>query len=364
MFLRQKSNGTDVDEADATLRAPGLRGNRKALGDITNNIPASKLGKDVPKKLGSGSYNVPPAISSFEATTDMEVADVLLSARSQTDPPPAIEDRAYMQRESDDIDSRDANNPLLCTCVVNEMYDWFGKVEREIHTSSYMTSNQPHINERMRCILVDWLVEVHLKFKMVPETLYLSVQIIDRHLERNQVRRSKLQLVGVAALLVASKYEEIYPPELRDLVYITDRAYNKQEILEMENQIVVGLEYNLTVPTIHTFLCRYLKAAHADRTMVQLACYLAERTLQEYSMIRFLPSVIAASSVYIARKSLRRHPWSPTLLHYTNYDECDLSECVEEMKTFIDNTSAAQQAVNRKYSSPKFGAVAKMTMIA
>jgi cyclin B len=98
--------------------------------------------------------------------------------------------------------------------------------------AEYMSS-QPYINERMRTILVDWLVEVHLKFKMVPETLYLTVHIIDRFLEDNRVRRSKLQLVGVAALLVASKYEEIYPPELRDLVYITDRAYNKQEILEV-----------------------------------------------------------------------------------------------------------------------------------
>jgi cyclin B len=69
---------------------------------------------------------------------------------------------------------------------------------------------------------------------MVLETLYLTVNVIDRYLSLKQVRRSKLQLVGVASLLLASKYEEIYPPELRDLVYITDRAYNKQEILQME----------------------------------------------------------------------------------------------------------------------------------
>ena len=97
---------------------------------------------------------------------------------------------------------------------------------------------------------------------MVPETLYLTVHIIDRFLAEKQVRRSKLQLVGVSALLVASKYEEIYPPELRDLVYITDRAYNKQEILEMENQICVTLDYNLTMPTTHSFLCRFLKVSY------------------------------------------------------------------------------------------------------
>merc|ERR1719491_1265825 len=103
--------------------------------------------------------------------------------------------------------------------------------------------NQTHINERMRSILVDWLVEVHLKFKLVPETLYLTINIIDRFLERQEVSRPKLQLVGVTALLIGSKYEEIYPPELRDLVYICDRAYSKQEILDMEETVLKTLEY-------------------------------------------------------------------------------------------------------------------------
>ena len=161
---------------------------------------------------------------------------------------------------------------------------------------------------------------------------------------------------------MAAKYEEIYPPELRDLVYITDKAYNKQEILEMETEIVNALHYQFTVPTTHTFLCRYLKAAHADRTMVQLSCYLAERSLQEYSCVMFLPSIIAATAVHIARKSLKRHPWSPTLLKYTKYDEDDLLACAEEMRVFL-NASGAQQAVNRKYSSPRFGSVAKTTLV-
>ena len=197
---------------------------------------------------------------------------------------------------------------------------------------------------------------------MVPESLYLTVMLIDRYLEKKQVRRSKLQLVGVAALLLAAKYEEIYPPELRDLVHITDRAYNKQEILEMESEIAISLDYQLTIPTVHSFLCRYLKAAHADRTMVQLACYLAERTLQEYGMVKFLPSTVAATAVYISRKSLKRHPWSPTLVKYTNYDEADMAACSESMAAFVNNANAPQQAVSRKYASPKFGGVAKMTM--
>jgi cyclin B len=79
----------------------------------------------------------------------------------------------------------------------------------------------------MWAILIDWLVEVHLKFKLVPETLYLTVSLIDRYLEKVEVHWEKLQLVGVTAMLIASKYEEIYAPEVQDFVYITDKAYQK-----------------------------------------------------------------------------------------------------------------------------------------
>jgi cyclin B len=146
------------------------------------------------------------------------------------------------------------------------------------------------------------------------------------------------------------------------LVYITDKAYTKQEILEMEADILTTLDFKFTVPTIHTFLCRYLKAAHADRAMVQLSCYLTERCLQEYTLLRFLPSEIAAAAVLIARTTLKRHPWSPTLVKYTHYDEPDLAACINEMRNTITNPTNQQQAVHRKYSSTKFGAVAKMAL--
>ena len=83
----------------------------------------------------------------------------------------------------------------------------------------------------MRAILVDWIIEVHLKFKLLPETLFITVSLIDRYLEQIQIKRTNLQLVGVTAMLIASKYEEIYAPEVRDFVYITDNAYTKEEIL-------------------------------------------------------------------------------------------------------------------------------------
>lgn len=131
---------------------------------------------------------------------------------------------------ADDIDERDTDDPLCVTSYVQDMYEHFRTKEGSTSVRPVYMEDQQYINERMRSILVDWLVEVHLKFKLVPETLYLTVNIIDRYLEKTEVTRPKLQLVGVTALLIASKYEEIYPPELRDLVYICDRAYSKNEV--------------------------------------------------------------------------------------------------------------------------------------
>ena len=260
----------------------------------------------------------------------------------------------------DDIDERDANDPLCATEYVQDMYKHFRTKETMTSVRPIFMEHQTHINERMRSILVDWLVEVHLKFKLVPETLYLTVNIIDRYLERTEVSRPKLQLVGVTALLIGSKYEEIYPPELRDLVYICDHAYRKEQILEMEEKVLKTLEYQITIPSAHAFLVRYLKAAHADRKIVQLSCYILDGTLQSYNLLHYLPSQLAAAAVLIARKVVGRNAWSPTLLRYASYCEEDIMPVARAVLAEKSSASPELRAVNKKYSSSRYGGVASM----
>jgi hypothetical protein len=152
----------------------------------------------------------------------------------------------------------------------------------------------------MRAILVDWLVEVHMKFRLVPETLYLCINILDRYLSIVDVERSKLQLVGVTALFIACKYEEIYPPEVRDCVYITDRGFTRQEVLNMENEILTKLCFKISVSTGHPFLQRFLFITNATTTMKFAANYYMERVLQEHEFLAFRPSIIAAAAVCLA----------------------------------------------------------------
>ena len=87
---------------------------------------------------------------------------------------------------------------------------------------------QPHITERMRSILIDWIIEVHFQFKLKVESLFLTVNLIDRFLEKQVVTKENLQLVGVCAMLIAFKYEEIWPPLIKDYIHISDNAYTKE----------------------------------------------------------------------------------------------------------------------------------------
>jgi len=116
-------------------------------------------------------------------------------------------------------------------------------------TTTYMESVQTDINPMMRSILLDWLVEVGMEYRLTSDTLFLSAAYIDRFLSLVDVKRNRLQLVGVTAMLVASKYEEIWAPEVRDFVYISDRAYTRDQILNMEKIMLNSLRFNLTVPS-------------------------------------------------------------------------------------------------------------------
>lgn len=132
-----------------------------------------------------------------------------------------------------------------------------------LSNQAYMRKQQD-ITESMRAILVDWLIDVHLKFKLLPETLFLTVNLIDRYLSIKTMARGKLQLLGVSALLIATKYEEIYPPTIKDMVYITDNAYSKDEILAMESTVLVSLDFNIQQTSQFRFLERYAKVNKCD----------------------------------------------------------------------------------------------------
>jgi len=96
--------------------------------------------------------------------------------------------------------------------------------------------------------------QVSEEYRLVPETLYLTVNYIDRYLSGNVISRQKLQLLGVACMMIAAKYEEICAPQVEEFCYITDNTYLKDEVLDMESDVLNYLKFEMTAPTTKCFL--------------------------------------------------------------------------------------------------------------
>ncbi|KAG6679049.1 hypothetical protein I3842_14G111400 [Carya illinoinensis] len=186
--------------------------------------------------------------------------------------------------------------------------------------------------------------------------------IVDRFLSVKSVSRRELQLVGISSMLIASKYEEIWAPEVNDFVCISDNAYIREQILVKEKTILEKLEWLLTVPTPYVFLVRYIKASiPSDKEMENTVFFLAELGLMHYPAVTaYCPSNIAASAVYAARCTLGRIPfWTRTLEQHTGYSEDQLKDCAELLVSLHSAAAESKlKAVYRKFSCSERGAVA------
>ncbi|KAJ1403868.1 Cyclin-like [Sesbania bispinosa] len=260
-----------------------------------------------------------------------------------------------------DIDTCDANNPLAVVDYIEDLYSYYRKMESTSCVSPNYMAQQFDINERMRAILIDWLIEVHDKFDLMHETLFLTINLIDRFLAKQSVVRKKLQLVGLVAMLLACKYEEVSVPVVGDLILISDKAYTRKEVLEMEKLMVNTLQFNMSVPTVYVFMKRFLKAAQADRKLEALAFFLVELSLVEYEMLKFPPSQLAAAAVYTAQCTIYGFKqWSKTCEWHTNYSEDQLLKCSSLMVDFHHKAGTGKlTGVHRKYCSSKFNYTAK-----
>ncbi|KAI5596561.1 hypothetical protein BDE02_02G009400 [Populus trichocarpa] len=260
-----------------------------------------------------------------------------------------------------DIDGCDKKNPLAVVEYVDDLYNFYKKAEISGFVASNYMEQQFDINERMRGILIDWLIEVHYKFELMEETLYLTVNLIDRFLAVQPVARKKLQLVGVTAMLLACKYEEVSVPVVEDLILISDKAYSRKEVLDMEKLMVNTLQFNLSVPTPYVFMRRFLKASQCDTKLELLSFFIVELCLVEYDMLKFPPSLLAAAAIYTAQCTLSgTKQWSKTNEYYTSYSEEQLRECSRLMVNFHRNSGTGKlTGVHRKYSTSKFGYAVK-----
>ncbi|KAK2373241.1 CYCLIN B2-4 [Trifolium repens] len=334
-----KIAGTHKSNAEGTTKRSNL-GNSNGFADSIFVDDEHKPVEDQPVPMAL--EQIEPMLVGSDQMEEVEMEDI-------------------MEEPILDIDTSDADNPLAVTEYIEDLYSYYRKVESTGCVSPNYMAQQFDINERMRAILIDWLIEVHDKFDLMHETLFLTVNLIDRFLEKQSVIRKKLQLVGLVAMLLACKYEEVSVPVVGDLILISDRAYTRKEVLEMEKVMVNTLKFNISVPTAYVFMKRFLKAAQADRKLELLAFFLVELSLVEYAMLKFPPSQLAAAAVYTAQCTIYGvNLWNKTCEWHTNYSEDQLLECSSLMVDFHKKAATGKlTGAHRKYCTSKFNFTAK-----
>ena len=226
--------------------------------------------------------------------------------------------------------------------------------------------SQKEINEHMRSILIDWLIDVHYKFGFTDETLYMTVLIIDRYISYKPIQKAKFQLLGITALLLSCKHEEIVLPKIEDFIYITDNAYKKTDVFDMENDILDVLNFSLLFPSPIKFYEYLALKFNFDKKKFLTGKYLMESFMVDLKYVKYRASVIAVACVYIVMKYYKMENYKDVYnKKYYNLNENDINnknfrtevnvkDCAKDICIFVDNINKSNFfSCKNKYASDK-----------
>ncbi|XP_072944524.1 G2/mitotic-specific cyclin-B [Epargyreus clarus] len=275
----------------------------------------------------------------------------------------------HLPEDIEDIDASDKNSPLLMSIYIKDIYNYLTELEKKYPIEHDHLKKQSVITGKMRATLIDWLVEVQRQFSLVLETFHLTVGIIDRYLQAvPNVQRNQLQLIGVTAMFIASKYEEIYAPDVGDFVYVTDNAYSRSEVFQCEREMMSKLGFCLARPIPLSFLRRFVKAAHGTSKNHHLAKYFVDLSLIEYSMAHYRPSELAAAaiclSLYLLSSKTLSEVWTPTLSYYSGYSLEHIDPIIRKLAKIVINVDNSKfKAVYKKYLDATLAKVSSLPQL-
>lgn len=251
-------------------------------------------------------------------------------------------------------------NPQNVNEYIDDILESMLQSEKNKQIIPYIKS-QNDITEKMRAILVDWLLGVHMEFRLLSETLFIAVYMVDKYLEKKNITRNKLQLLGISALFSASKYEEIYPPDISKFVNITDKAYTKSEIIEMEKEILDTLGFDITFGSSLRFfeIIIQLSGFKFEEEFIYRCKYLLDLCLLKYEMLNYSPSFVASAIITFVNK-LKRNPYHFDLERILGYTEERINPCLKTVAIIYESVDISElKTAKIKYSSSKYLQVAK-----
>ncbi|OCF40839.1 cyclin [Kwoniella heveanensis CBS 569] len=251
----------------------------------------------------------------------------------------------------DDIDMFDTT---MVAEYADELFAHMENLEESVMPNPRYMDFQTEIEWTMRTTLIDWLLQVHLRYHMLPETLWIAVNLVDRFLSVRVVSLVKLQLVGVTAMFIAAKYEEILAPSVDEFVYMTESGYTKDEILKGERIILQTLDFTVSsYCSPYSWVRRISKADDYDIQTRTLSKFLMEVTLLDHRFLRCKPSMIAAIGMYLARKMLGGD-WNEAFVFYSNFTESQLVAGASLLCERLVEPDFESVYVYKKYANKKF----------
>lgn len=245
-------------------------------------------------------------------------------------------------------------NPQLVLAYRDRIKQFISKRDLEQKVETKFLSKQNDINGKMRGILVDWLVDVSAKFKLLPETFFAAVNLLDRFLERRQVQRTRLQLVGITCLMVMSKFEEIYPPSVRDYVCVCDRAYSQEELLDMEAEVLQALQFDLAVTSSLVFYREMAPQLKLSPKPLVFGEYLLETALLSENAFKFSNRELACGAIFLVNKifKCKKNFGKDLAPLMTNVSESKVKSCAKELyKILTAITQSGLTAIKRKFAT-------------
>lgn len=236
----------------------------------------------------------------------------------------------------------------------DEIFEYMRTLEERMRPNPHYMDHQTECQWSMRAVLLDWLVQVHARFTLLPETLFLSVNYIDRFLSTKVVSLAKLQLVGATALFLAAKYEEVNCPSISEIVYMVDNGYSMDEILKAERFMLSMLAFELGWPGPMSFLRRISKADDYDLETRTLAKYFLEVTIMDERFLACPPSSTAAAAHCLARLMLHKGEWTKPHVYYSNYTYDQLRPLISVIVECCENPAQHHNAVYQKYQDKRY----------
>ncbi|CAD6185691.1 unnamed protein product [Caenorhabditis auriculariae] len=370
-FMEEKEKAKIEEPKDKENAQPNkafglrVRHNTDDIPYIDESVPSSvhgfSLDENAETAAQTGATMIRAELAKIKMTAEMEA--VGSSVNVVPSPEAEFKDADRNSEYAKALAMRDQANEAIFNSdeYYQDIYRYMAKRQQAVRSSSRYMRRQREVTVEMRAILVDWFCDVAVEYALSQETIHLAVSIVDRVLSLFMVEKSRLQLVGTTALMIASKYEEIFPPELKDFAHITDDSFTTSQILMMEQYLLNQLGFVVGAPTVSWFGTMFAKRQGADRRTRLATQYLMDLTLLDYSFLKYKPSFIAAACLCYANILTGLEPWSAKMVQDTGLSIRAFAAVLPELHVaFTSAPSSEHGSVHHRFSSPEYESVASI----